>query len=239
MCLARAGCRQLRLSYPKTEEAEDAVLALCAPKRGWVESSKTLLYSCESANIEEFVSSLKRYGDRMYSKSPLQCITYEDLTDDQIRQAVRHLNPPSWAWPPKPHQKTEGIGILDGQISQGLLMNNTLVGWCICHRITDKAHRITNAYVGTCYQHKGWMLLPILRSLEVLKEKINSADKKPEHNIRFGIQRENKQMIDFAEKRIKPFSKNTTETVELTKELQDYTVLIGRQRKPKEQKTKK
>jgi GNAT superfamily N-acetyltransferase len=212
--LAKAGCRELRLAYPKSEALEPAMLKLCSNERGWQPSDGTVLYSCTVAEVPAFVASLKPYVDRFTALAPLHCIAYRDLNAQQVRQAVRQWKPPYWAVPPIPGERSDGWGTFDDLISQGLLLNDALVGWCLCHRISETAHRMTVAYVGETFQRKGWMMLPVLKAVQTLEDWNAQQGKNPDHGIRFGVQAKNKAMIHFAERRIKPFALKTTLTVE-------------------------
>jgi GNAT superfamily N-acetyltransferase len=217
--LAKAGCRELRLSYPKMEEIEPAMLRLCADERGWQAAGGTLLYSCNVGDVPAFLASLSSYNDRLLAAWPLACIAYGDLTEQQLRRSLRRLKPPGWAHPPLPKTTEEGWGQLDPQLSKGLLLGDELVGWCLCHRISGTAHRITVAYVGEAYQSKGWMVVPLLKTVAAVEAWNASTDRNPDHGIRFGIRDENIAMLRFAERRIKPFAIKATLTVERVKRL--------------------
>ena len=208
--LANAGCRQLQLAYPQREEVEAAMVRLCAPERGWRPAGNTVLYSCSTAEVPSFVASLKPVELRLKAGVQLTCINYGDLSERQFRQARQHLKPPDWAKPPQPGRPSECWGELDATISQGLLLNDALVGWCLCHRIASKSHRITVAYVGEAYQRKGWMVIPVLKTVEALATWNAQTGNNPEHGIRFGVRGDNKEMIEFAERRIKPYARKTT-----------------------------
>jgi GNAT superfamily N-acetyltransferase len=210
------GIRSISLSYPVGQATEPAMARLCQQERGWQAVGGTVLYSCRVAEVPAFLASLRPFGERLTSQAQLTCVPYGSLSAMQLLRAQQSLRPPAWAAPPLPRAGTTGWGTLDLERSQGLLDGGALVGWCLCHRISSTAHRITIAYVAESLQSRGCLVLPVMKAVEALVIPTPLVSYGPEHGIRFGVRLDNGPMLRFAERRILPFAQSITQTMEMS-----------------------
>lgn len=217
-----ARIRLISLSYPLGQSSEPAMARLCHPARGWQAVGGTVLYSCRVAEVPAFLASLRPFAERLATQAPLTCVAYGSLAGAQLRRAQSRLRPPRWATPPLPKSTASGWGALDLECSQALVLGGAVVGWCLCHRISSTAHRITIAYVAENLQSRGFLVLPVLGAVQALATPTSGVAYGPDHGIRFGVRLDNGPMIRFAERRIQPFAQAITQTTEMARPFAKY-----------------
>jgi GNAT superfamily N-acetyltransferase len=212
-----AGIRCLSLSYPLAHPFEQAMARLCRPENGWQHAGGTLLYRCRTAEVPAFLESLRPFSRRLWDRHALSCVPYVEISPLQLLKAQLRLRPPGWAIPQMPQRRDSGWGALDPERSQALMQGADLVGWCLCHRISSATHRISIAYVAESLQAQGCLIIPVMQTVDAIARLSPGLPSGQDHAICFGVRVENQPMIRFSERRIRPFSRSTTQTVEMAR----------------------
>lgn len=218
-----AGISLLSLSYPIDNNFAEVMARLCSVEKGWQPTGGTVLYHCSTGDVPAFLNTLRPYSHRLIRRTQLSCVPYMNVTAMQLLKAQLKLRPPKWAVPQLPDARDSGWGTLDPACSQALMQGSELVGWCLCHRISSDAHRISIAYIAESLQSQGHLVIPIIETVNELAKMSEKVSPGMEHSLYFGVRTENKPMVRFSERRIQPHARTTTKTTEMTHRLRQVT----------------
>jgi len=205
--LKRFHIEQLEISIPSSSEHYQQLSELTNSTKGWIEKGSTTLYSIPTRLNPEFQAKFTSINARHSKHYKISFVALPN-NNQKLKLLNRKLQAPGWAELPIDNagKGYTPWGTFERNLSCLLKVNNDVMGWCICHRISSYSHRITVAYVDSSLQKKGLMMLVICEAVQRIYQFAVDNSLLHQHTTKFGVLSTNPKMLRVAERHLESLS---------------------------------
>ncbi|WP_017718806.1 GNAT family N-acetyltransferase [Kamptonema formosum] len=199
--LAKNGCRQVSVSYPKTEITDQSLEPMLRKLNWEPPQIKYLLGQTTTDKI-----SLAPWLHKYPLPAGFTVFTWSEVTAEERQQILQGGGYPESLSPFGNAPRIEPLNSL------GLRYNGEIVGWMICHRVAPDTIRYSVLYVRERFQKLG-------RGISLMAEAIKRQIASPVAYYKCAVSAENPQMLQFLNRRLKPYLSGLSESRQSVKRL--------------------